>query len=117
LKQEPALVHVAPGTPFDPPFVNSGRAESLKSLMISEKQRAFRFAPSPNGYLHLGHAYSALLNFDLARQCGGRFLLRIEDIDRGRARPEFEAAGDRVGAAGPAPVRAFPRLRPCARAA
>ncbi|MGJ0396554.1 MAG: tRNA glutamyl-Q(34) synthetase GluQRS [Methylocystis sp.] len=60
--------------------------------MISEKQRVFRFAPSPNGYLHLGHAYSALLNFDLARQCGGRFLLRIEDIDRGRARPEFEAA-------------------------
>ena len=41
----------------------------------------FRFAPSPNGYLHLGHAYSALLNFDLARQAGGRFLLRIEDID------------------------------------
>ena len=41
----------------------------------------FRFAPSPNGYLHLGHAFSALLNFDLARQSGGRFLLRIEDID------------------------------------
>lgn len=52
----------------------------------------FRFAPSPNGYLHLGHAYSALLNFDLARQCGGRFLLRIEDIDPDRCRPEFEAA-------------------------
>ena len=41
----------------------------------------FRFAPSPNGTLHLGHAYSALLNFDLARAGGGRFLLRIEDID------------------------------------
>lgn len=52
----------------------------------------FRFAPSPNGYLHLGHAYSALLNFDLARQAGGRFLLRIEDIDVTRCRPEFEAA-------------------------
>lgn len=52
----------------------------------------FRFAPSPNGYLHLGHAYSALLNFDLARQTGGRFLLRIEDIDGARCRPEFEAA-------------------------
>jgi glutamyl-Q tRNA(Asp) synthetase len=52
----------------------------------------FRFAPSPNGYLHLGHAYSALLNFDLARQAGGRFLLRIEDIDVMRCRPEFEAA-------------------------
>jgi glutamyl-Q tRNA(Asp) synthetase len=52
----------------------------------------FRFAPSPNGYLHLGHAFSALLNFDLARQTGGRFLLRIEDIDRTRCKPEFEAA-------------------------
>src|SRR4030088_1328505 len=52
----------------------------------------FRFAPSPNGYLHLGHAYSALLNFDLARQTGGRFLLRIEDIDITRCKPEFEAA-------------------------
>jgi glutamyl-Q tRNA(Asp) synthetase len=52
----------------------------------------FRFAPSPNGYLHLGHAFSALLNFDLARRAGGRFLLRIEDIDAVRCRPEFEAA-------------------------
>jgi len=52
----------------------------------------FRFAPSPNGYLHLGHAYSALLNFDSARASGGRLLLRIEDIDTARCRPEFEAA-------------------------
>ncbi len=52
----------------------------------------FRFAPSPNGYLHLGHAYSALLNSDLARAVGGRLLLRIEDIDAARCRPEFEAA-------------------------
>ena len=52
----------------------------------------FRFAPSPNGYLHLGHALSALLNFDMARAAGGRFLLRIEDIDAARCRPEFEAA-------------------------
>ncbi|MCP1841426.1 glutamyl-Q tRNA(Asp) synthetase [Bradyrhizobium sp. USDA 4524] len=52
----------------------------------------FRFAPSPNGYLHLGHAYSALLNHDLARQSGGRLLLRIEDIDATRCRPEFEQA-------------------------
>ena len=52
----------------------------------------FRFAPSPNGYLHLGHAYSALLNFDLATQTGGRFLLRIEDFDTARCKPEFEAA-------------------------
>ena len=52
----------------------------------------FRFAPSPNGYLHLGHAFSALLNFDLARRAGGRLLLRIEDIDPARCRPEYEAA-------------------------
>jgi glutamyl-Q tRNA(Asp) synthetase len=54
----------------------------------------FRFAPSPNGYLHLGHALSALLNSDLARQAGGRFLLRIEDIDPTRCRSEFENAID-----------------------
>ena len=52
----------------------------------------FRFAPSPNGYLHLGHAFSALLNLDLARQTGGRLLLRIEDIDMTRCKPEFETA-------------------------
>ena len=52
----------------------------------------FRFAPSPNGFLHLGHALSALINFDLARAAGGRFLLRIEDIDATRCRPEFEQA-------------------------
>jgi glutamyl-Q tRNA(Asp) synthetase len=47
-----------------------------------------RFAPSPTGRLHLGHAYSALLAHDFARARGGAFLLRIEDIDPGRARPE-----------------------------
>lgn len=47
-----------------------------------------RFAPSPTGRLHLGHAYSALLAHDFAREHGGTFLLRIEDIDPGRARPE-----------------------------
>lgn len=52
----------------------------------------FRFAPSPNGYLHLGHALSALLNFDMARAAGGRLLLRIEDIDETRCRPEYEQA-------------------------
>ncbi len=54
--------------------------------------RIFRFAPSPNGYLHLGHAFSALLNADAAAATGGRLLLRIEDIDETRARAEFEAA-------------------------
>lgn len=52
----------------------------------------FRFAPSPNGLLHLGHAASALLNAARARATGGRFLLRIEDIDVSRCRPEFETA-------------------------
>jgi glutamyl-Q tRNA(Asp) synthetase len=52
----------------------------------------FRFAPSPNGYLHLGHALSALLNADMAKAAGGRLLLRIEDIDETRCRPEYEAA-------------------------
>lgn len=51
----------------------------------------FRFAPSPNGPLHLGHALSALLNYDMAKEASGRFLLRIEDIDRTRCTPEFEA--------------------------
>jgi len=52
----------------------------------------FRFAPSPNGYLHLGHALSALLNADHAKAARGRLLLRIEDIDETRCRPEYEAA-------------------------
>jgi glutamyl-Q tRNA(Asp) synthetase len=51
----------------------------------------FRFAPSPNGALHLGHAYSALLNRHLAERVGGRLLLRLEDIDTARCTPEFEA--------------------------
>ncbi|CCV11336.1 tRNA glutamyl-Q(34) synthetase GluQRS [Mesorhizobium sp. STM 4661] len=51
----------------------------------------FRFAPSPNGELHLGHAYSALLNQQMAKAAGGRLLLRIEDIDTTRCTPEFEA--------------------------
>jgi len=52
----------------------------------------FRFAPSPNGYLHLGHAFSALLNVKMAREHGGRFLLRIEDIDAVRSKPDYERA-------------------------
>jgi len=51
-----------------------------------------RFAPSPTGYLHLGHAFAATLAHDTARRHGGRFLLRIEDIDKSRSRPEFEEA-------------------------
>src|SRR6201995_3357826 len=69
----------------------------------------FRFAPSPNGHLHLGHAFSALLNHDLAQRAGGRLLLRIEDIDPARFRPEYEDAIYQdlswLGVAWEAPVR------------
>lgn len=51
-----------------------------------------RFAPSPTGFLHLGHAFAALTAHRAAEQSGGRFLLRIEDIDRARCRPEYEQA-------------------------
>jgi glutamyl-Q tRNA(Asp) synthetase len=51
-----------------------------------------RFAPSPNGALHLGHAYSALINERIAAEINGRVLLRIEDLDRTRCKPQFEAA-------------------------
>ncbi|GLQ05331.1 tRNA glutamyl-Q(34) synthetase GluQRS [Sneathiella chinensis] len=51
-----------------------------------------RFAPSPTGYLHVGHAYSASLAWRLAQESDGYFLLRMEDIDQTRCRPEFEAA-------------------------
>ena len=53
--------------------------------------RVFRFAPSPNGHLHLGHARSALLNQARAAEAGGRVLLRIEDIDTARCTPKLEA--------------------------
>jgi len=51
-----------------------------------------RFAPSPTGRLHLGHAYAALVAYEVARESGGQFLLRIEDTDTSRARPEYEQA-------------------------
>ncbi len=63
-----------------------------RQTVACQRHVVFRFAPSPNGYLHLGHAFSALVNFDAARKAGGRFLLRIEDIDRARCRPEYETA-------------------------
>jgi glutamyl-Q tRNA(Asp) synthetase len=52
----------------------------------------FRFAPSPNGHLHLGHARSALIGHALATSVGGRFLVRLEDIDVARCRPDFAAS-------------------------
>ena len=59
--------------------------------MPNDPQPVFRFAPSPNGELHLGHALSALACFEQAQRAGGRFLLRIEDIDVARSRPPFVA--------------------------
>ncbi len=60
--------------------------------MTAAPRTVCRFAPSPTGFLHLGHAHSALFGWRIAREAGGRFLLRIEDIDPQRCRPEFEAA-------------------------
>lgn len=54
-----------------------------------DRRPTFRFAPSPNGELHLGHALSAIVGFTAAQTVGGRFLVRIEDIDIGRTRPEY----------------------------
>jgi glutamyl-Q tRNA(Asp) synthetase len=52
----------------------------------------YRFAPTPNGRLHLGHAYSALMNARAVQRFGGHFLLRMEDLDASRCKPEYEAA-------------------------
>ncbi len=56
------------------------------------RQPVFRFAPSPNGYLHLGHGLSAVIGYRMAEAFGGQFLVRIEDIDAGRCREEFVAS-------------------------
>ncbi|MDO9707192.1 tRNA glutamyl-Q(34) synthetase GluQRS [Paracraurococcus lichenis] len=80
-----------------------------------------RFAPSPTGHLHLGHAHSALFAASLAEAAGGRFLLRLEDIDRSRCRPEFAAAIEEdlawLGLAWDGPVRAQSAHMPAYRAA
>ncbi len=86
--------------PANRQFVNlydlPAKTQILQTVQImtdhprQQRQPVFRFAPSPNGELHLGHAYSALVTHHLAKETGGRFLLRIEDVDGGRARPEFE---------------------------
>ncbi len=65
-------------------------SQRIMSLLLGPM--VCRFAPSPNGLLHLGHAYSALVNAEAARRARGTFLLRIEDIDTTRCRPEFEGA-------------------------
>ncbi len=77
--------------------------------MSGSSHPIFRFAPSPNGYLHLGHAYSALFTAHWAEQSGGTMLLRMEDIDTARCRPEFVAAVhddlNWLGLSWPEPVR------------
>ena len=66
--------------------------DSSVDVAVADRGFVTRFAPSPSGLLHRGHAFSALTAFEAARAAGGRFLLRIEDIDAERCRPEFEAA-------------------------
>jgi glutamyl-Q tRNA(Asp) synthetase len=67
-------------------FARTQRALAYKGMFVT------RFAPSPTGYLHLGHALSAISAYEAAYEAGGRLLLRIEDLDATRIRPEFEAA-------------------------
>ena len=64
--------------------MSCGMADTMTNTPI-----VTRFAPSPNGSLHLGHAYSAIVAHDLAKAAGGRFILRIEDIDGPRSRAEL----------------------------
>lgn len=70
---------------------------SFQSLKVnrtvsSEKNLKFRFAPSPNGLLHIGHAYSAIKSYEMAKHMGAAFHLRIEDIDGARSEDNFKAA-------------------------
>ena len=60
--------------------------------MLNFTQPRLRFAPSPNGYLHLGHAYSALVNAHFSQKLDGKLLLRIEDIDQPRCTEAYEKA-------------------------
>ncbi len=83
-----AHIHVGPA-PGGEALQNM--AEETMPSPLRQKP-VYRFAPSPNGLLHLGHALSAFLNNDMARENGGRFLLRIEDIDQTRCTPELEQA-------------------------
>jgi glutamyl-Q tRNA(Asp) synthetase len=66
-----------------------GNAAADTTAEITERLHVERFAPSPTGLLHLGHAFSAHVGWHAARMAGGRFLLRIEDLDQGRVRPEW----------------------------
>ncbi len=70
----------------------TGQPRGMANTVARPAAVVTRFAPSPTGYLHRGHAYAAHIAWERARQAGGRFLLRIEDIDPERCRPEYTAA-------------------------
>src|SRR5437899_1382053 len=80
-----AQEHVPHHSPM-PPLDLDALARRLPSSPLT------RFAPSPTGYLHLGHVANAIYVWGIARGLGGRVLLRLEDHDRGRCRPEYEGA-------------------------
>ena len=78
---------------FLPVHLANHTVTTIQQFNFSTLQRCItRFAPSPTGLLHLGHAYAALFAFEETRRSGGRFLLRMEDIDTTRVRPEYETA-------------------------
>ena len=80
-------------SPVAPVIFRAMRPADLAALAARLPERPLtRFAPSPTGYLHLGHAANAVWVWGLARALGGRVLLRLEDHDRGRSRPAYEAA-------------------------
>ncbi len=74
-----------------PPLIRPDLLPEMSSRLREaiDSQLTFRFAPTPNGELHLGHAFSALVTWEMAERLGGRVLLRIEDIDLGRSREQF----------------------------
>ena len=72
--------------------VDDNPTATVAVLAPVESRQTVRFAPSPSGYMHLGHAYSSLIAWHNAQASGSRFLLRIEDIDSSRCRPAFEQA-------------------------
>ena len=86
----PARPIAIPGSPLHDASPMLKGADFLPLPRPGDHPTITRFAPTPSGYLHLGHAYAALVGWESARAAGGRFLLRIEDIDRARCRPEFE---------------------------
>ena len=73
-------------------YMKLTRLDSRPINAMPSPPPVFRFAPSPHGYMHLGNIYSALLNDKMAREAGGKLLLRIEDTDTARSRPEFTQA-------------------------